>query len=180
MNLSTLKKCRRRKVPTADSWYQNGLNAEKRGDTEKAIVFYLRALELNPHHSWVLNNLGAIHYGIRKWAEAEKYYLTAIAADPTYALAYYNLGNLYEEHGVERYQEAFLCYKKAIESDSSYKDAYYNLALMYYVRGQWKDATCCWRKYLELDPNSEWSDLARTYYRNSMFFVFFFQKKAPH
>ena len=58
-----------------------------------------------PGAAGALVNLGTIYYRLRKFGEAEKYYLAAIEADPAYPLAQFNLGNLYDEQG--RLPEAF-------------------------------------------------------------------------
>ena len=44
-------------------------------------------------------NLGTIQFNARNWKEAERYYLEALDADPKYALAHFDLANLYDERG---------------------------------------------------------------------------------
>ena len=54
---------------------------------------------MNPAAAGALVNLGTIYYRLLRFAEAEEYYKEAIAADPQYPLAQFNLGNLYDERG---------------------------------------------------------------------------------
>ena len=93
----------------SEAWFQKGLELEETGaPVEAAVDAYQKVLELNPGAAGALVNLGTIYYRLRKFAEAEKYYLAAIEADPAYPLAQFNLGNLYDEQG--RLHEAFEYY----------------------------------------------------------------------
>ena len=66
----------------AEAWFQRGLALEETGaPAEQAIEAYEKALELNPEAAGVLVNLGTIYYRLRRFPEAEKRYLEAIAAD---------------------------------------------------------------------------------------------------
>ena len=90
----------------SEVWFQKGLELEETGaPVEHAVDAYQKVLELNPGAAGALVNLGTIYYRLRKFDDAEKYYLAAIGADPVYPLAQFNLGNLYDEQG--RLQEAF-------------------------------------------------------------------------
>jgi tetratricopeptide (TPR) repeat protein len=104
-------------------------------------------------------NLGTVHYNQRHWAEAEECYGKALAARPKYALAHYNLGNLFDETG--RPREAIEHYRKALELDPSYADAHYNLALLYQAVHEPLSALRHWRIYLRLEPAGYWAGVAR-------------------
>src|SRR6185295_20423387 len=88
------------RVREAESWFQKGLELEETGaPVQEAIAAYQKVLELNAQAAGALVNLGTIYYRQRKFAEAERYYKKAIDADPSYPLAQFNLGNLYDEQG---------------------------------------------------------------------------------
>ena len=74
-------------------------------------------------------NLGTLYYNRQDFALAEKHYRAALTADPRYALAYFDLGNVLDETG--RVQEGIQTYKMAVQHASTYADAHYNLALAY-------------------------------------------------
>ena len=63
------------------------------------VEVYKYALMLDPQSTGALVNLGTIHFNARDMKMAEDYYKRAIEADGEYALAHFNLGNLYDETG---------------------------------------------------------------------------------
>jgi tetratricopeptide (TPR) repeat protein len=67
----------------SEAWFQKGLELEESGaPVEDAVDAYRKVLDLNPGAAGALVNLGTIYYRLRKFDEAEKYYLAAIEADP--------------------------------------------------------------------------------------------------
>ena len=97
---------------------RKGWNWKRRArPVEHAVDAYKKVLELNPGAAGALVNLGTIFYRLRRFDEAERYYLDAITADPAYPLAQFNLGNLYDEQG--RLPEAFEYYRRALGTQSA-------------------------------------------------------------
>jgi len=91
--------------------------------------------------------------------EAEKHYKKALEIDGNYALAHFNLGNLYDERGDRA--RALQHYLAALKINSNYADAHYNLALLYQNTRQPMKAARHWRDYLKLDGSSSWAAIAR-------------------
>ena len=116
-------------------------------------------LELNPEAAGALVNLGTIYYRQRRFAEAEKFYRDAIAADPAYPLAQFNLGNLYDEQG--RLSEAMDHYRKALQLNPQYADAHFNIALLCERAGEALKAVHHWKCYLKLDHSGQWAEIAK-------------------
>ena len=144
----------------SEAWFQKGLELEETGaPVEHAVDAYKKVLELNPGAAGALVNLGTIFYRLRKFDEAEKYYLEAIKADPVYPLAQFNLGNLYDEQG--RLQEAFDYYRRALSLNPHYADAHFNLALLCERTGDPLKAVSHWKAYLKLDGSGQWAEIAR-------------------
>jgi tetratricopeptide (TPR) repeat protein len=141
-------------------WFQKGLELEETGaPINSAIDAYLKVLDFNPDAAGALVNLGTIYYRQRKFAEAERYYRRAIAADPAYPLAQFNLGNLYDEQG--RFADALEHYRCALRLNPQYADAHFNLALLSERSGDALKAVHHWKTYLKLDNSSQWADIAR-------------------
>lgn len=144
----------------SEVWFQRGLELEETGaPIEDAVDAYHKVLEFNPSAAGALVNLGTIYYRQRKFAEAEKYYIDAIAADPEYALAQFNLGNLFDEQG--RVAEALDHYRQALALNPNYADAHFNLALLCERTGDALKAVHHWKAYLKLDSSGQWADIAR-------------------
>jgi tetratricopeptide (TPR) repeat protein len=90
---------------------------------------------------------------------AESHYKKALEADPDYALAHFNIANLYDERG--DYRHALMHYQQAVRLNPTYADAHYNLALLYQAVGHVMEAVRHWKIYLKLDPGSSWGAIAR-------------------
>ena len=144
----------------SEVWFQKGLELEETGaPVEDAVDAYQKVLEINPGAAGALVNLGTIYYRLRKFDEAEKYYLAAIQADPVYPLAQFNLGNLYDEQG--RLPEALQFYRRALALNPHYADAHFNLALLCERQGDAMKAVHHWKAYLKLDSSGQWAEIAR-------------------
>ena len=115
---------------------------------------------LDPASAGTFVNLGTIHFHLRDWDAAERYYRRALDADPRYALAHFNLGNLFDEKGDRAL--ALVHYLLALRLDANYADAHYNVALLYQSSGQLMRAVRHWKSYLKLDRSSgAWAAIAR-------------------
>ena len=66
------------------------------GDDQAAEERITDALLIDPRHTPTLNQLGMLLRRQGKFADAEAAYLRALEASPSYAIAHYNLGVLYE------------------------------------------------------------------------------------
>ena len=144
----------------AERWFERGLELEQTGaPPDEIIAAYTKACELDPSSAGALVNLGTVHFNLREWKEADRFYRKALEADPNYPLAHYNLGNLCDELG-DRHK-ALTHYLGALQLQSNYADAHYNVALVYQSVGQPLKAVHHWKIYLKLDPNSAWADIAR-------------------
>ncbi len=140
--------------------FEQALEMENSGAPAADVIgIYEKSVALDPSSAGALVNLGTIHYHLKNWGQAERYYRRALDADPQYALAHFNLGNLFDEKN-DRGQ-AFLHYAMALRLDPGYGDAHYNLALLCQSAGQVMRAVRHWKAYLRLDPSSPWATIAR-------------------
>jgi tetratricopeptide (TPR) repeat protein len=81
---------------------------EERGKTQEAVAHYQSILALDSSHAPACINLGTIQYNQRQFIEAESLYRRATIADPKYALAFFDLGNVLDE--LQRLPEAIAAY----------------------------------------------------------------------
>jgi len=96
---------------------------------------------------------------------AMSYYQKAIELDPTYAVAYNDLGVLYELKGFQdRAEESYL---KCLKINPKYQSAYFNLANLYEEKGDLNKAAGYWKKRIEIgDPNEPWTRKAKERLQN--------------
>lgn len=132
---------------------------EEQGKTQEAIAHYQSILALDSFHAPACINLGTIQYNQRQFIEAESLYRRATVADPKYALAFFDLGNVLDE--LQRLPEAIAAYGTAIRLVPHYGDAHYNVALAYERVGDRRAALRHWTAYIKLDPIGPWSNHAR-------------------
>ena len=132
---------------------------ESAATTPLAIELYESILTIRPVHAPTLINLGTIHYNLRDYAAAERFYRRATVADPEYALAFFDLGNVLDE--MQRLAEATAAYQRAVVLVPQYADAHYNLALSYERQGQRRRALRHWLAYVRLDPIGPWANHAK-------------------
>lgn len=113
----------------AEECFSQGLALEDAGQFIHAEKKYLEALSFNPHATGALINLAAIYIkssSLTDTRKAEACLLKAMEIDPTYSLAVYNLGCVYDK--LQKQASASFCFAKALEIDPGYADAAYNLA----------------------------------------------------
>ncbi len=78
---------------TAETAYTNmGWAYFQKGDNEKAIDSYRKAINANPRYSLAYNNLGLAYMKMNRDKDAAESFMSAIRYSPNYADAHYNLG----------------------------------------------------------------------------------------
>jgi len=126
---------------------------------DEAALLYGEILRSRPDHAPASINLGTIHYNRRDFARAEELYRNATVADPGYALAFFDLGNVLDE--TLQLDEAIAAYQRAIALVPHYADAHYNLALAFERQGERRRALRHWLIYTRLDPVGPWASHAK-------------------
>jgi len=126
---------------------------------DEAASLYRRAIELDPQLAIAYTNLGNILFRRADDHGAEELYLRAIAIDDRQPEGHYNLGYVMLERGdAKRAADHF---EKAIARDARFADAHFNLAMAYEQLGERNKARSHWKRYLELEPQGTWADIAR-------------------
>lgn len=80
----------------ARRYRKEGLDLQRSGNTEEALVLYQKAIELDPFYATVYNDLGVLYEGHGDLERAEENYLKAVQVDPKALSAYSNLALFYE------------------------------------------------------------------------------------
>ncbi len=89
-----------------------GLQAQRSGDLDTAMVFLQKAVELDPSLGVAYNDLGVL-YEAKGWSDRAKLaYGKAIDLDPNMSSPYYNLGSIYAKEG--EFEKAVMYFKQRV------------------------------------------------------------------
>ncbi len=147
----------------AKSAYELYLQASRLDEDPKSFdtaeALYRQALELDPYLAIAYTNLGNVCFRRRDDHAAETMYRRALEIDPSQAEAHYNLGYVMLERGESR--EAVPYFEAAIASDPTFADAHFNLAMACEQINEVQKARVHWRRYIDLEPDGTWAELAR-------------------
>ena len=146
--------------------FTRAVHAEESGRTDEALLAYDDVFALTPGHAASAINVGTIFYNRRDFARAEQFYRMATESDASYALAFFDLGNVLDE--LKRLPDAITAYRHAIALQPRYADAHYNLALALERNGQRRSALSHWTTYLALDNSGAWASHARAQLRKTL------------
>ncbi|MEZ9660774.1 tetratricopeptide repeat protein [Vibrio sp. 10N.261.52.F3] len=152
-----------------------------RGNYALSEKAYLAALDFNPAHTEVLEELGVLYTKQRRTDEGRSYFFKAINADQVRlkssetiknhqalsqsevaslkvdsmspASAYMGIGVLEDVDG--KHQIAQEYFKKSLQIDKNSFKALLNMGYSHYMYGNYKEAYQYTRSALELEPNSE-------------------------
>jgi tetratricopeptide (TPR) repeat protein len=122
----------------------------KRGQLDKAIVEFQKAVRILPNHFRAYYILGVLYDQKGDIKNAIDNYKKSIAINPEFADAQYNLAILYHKQGL--IADAIRQYKKVIELMPEDYEAHNDLGVAYAIEGQLLQAVSEWQKVLKIDP----------------------------
>ncbi|MFT3866869.1 MAG: tetratricopeptide repeat protein [Nibricoccus sp.] len=128
-----------------------------KGELEKAIPYFQRALQLRPEFAEAENNLGYALRQLGRVGEAIPHFERAIALQPKYAQAHNNLGLAYVLLGDR--ERAIACFHDATRSHPRFPTAHFNLGLTLAQIGKTQEALLQFQRALQLDPAHASSEL---------------------
>ncbi|KAJ3675751.1 hypothetical protein LUZ60_004793 [Juncus effusus] len=132
--------------------YGNMANAWKeKGDIERAIRYYLTAIQMRPNFCDAWSNLASAYTRKGRLADAAQCCRQALALNPRLVDAHSNLGNLMKAQGL--IQEAYNCYLEAIRIDPSFAIAWSNLAGLFMESGDLNRALIYYKEAVKLKPS---------------------------
>jgi len=145
---------------TVIEWFERGCRLDAESATyQEAIDAYETALSLDDNFADAHCNLGAVHYNRGDREGARQCFRRCLQLDPEHVEGHFNLANLLEEDGAD--EMALHHYVAALRADPMYPDLHINLALLHEKLGHAAKALEHWRRYLQLDSDGPWSDVAR-------------------
>jgi tetratricopeptide (TPR) repeat protein len=122
----------------------------QRGDSEKAIEEFKKAIELNPGYADAFNDLGNVYQQMGKMDLAIKSYQKAIALNPTLWQPCLNLAAIYSQQNETGLTNNYL--EKALGINPKNAAFYFRLGIIYSQLKEKEKAIAEFQKALELDP----------------------------
>lgn len=145
---------------SAEEWYEIGFQADGNPETyDRAIAAYENALAMAPEYVDAMINLANIYFHKQDLPRAIQLLEKARRLDENNYLVCYNLANLYDEIG--SLEQALPLYHAALKLFPNYEPAVFNLAVVYEKLGRRAEAASWWKKYLEVEPEGEWAQIAQ-------------------
>ena len=129
--------------------------------TDEAIVIYkkLCKTETGQQQAIAYWGLGAAYTIDKQDEKAVENYLKSLEIDSANSGPYIGLGTSYGNLGNN--EKGIACYKKALSMDERSTEAYWGLAIAYDETGDRQLARENARKYLQLEPNSNYAALMK-------------------
>lgn len=126
-----------------------------KGDIDKAMDFYEKAIDLNEEEEdadpWF--GLGVCYKNKKELDKAIECYEKAISINPSFYSAHVNIGNIFKQKN--DLDKAIEYYKKAILFKQNDPDIYNSLGLVYLDRYEIEEAIYCFEKAIKIKPNFE-------------------------
>jgi tetratricopeptide (TPR) repeat protein len=133
--------------------------AEESSDFATAENLYATAMRADTNDPVLAFNLGNVFDAASRPAEAKIAWQIAVARDPAFAEAWYNLAMAAEDEG--HGDLAIAEYRRAVQARPDYGDAQFNLALLLTRLDRCTEALAVWERFLALEPNSKQAAVAR-------------------
>ena len=133
--------------------------AEESSDFATAENLYATAMRADANDPVLPFNLGNVFDAASRPAEAKIAWQIAVARDPAFAEAWYNLAMAAEDEG--HADLAIAEYRRAVQAEADYADAHFNLALLLTRLERCAEALPVWERFLELEPSSSQSSTAQ-------------------
>ena len=128
-----------------------GYAYKSKGEYDRAVLEYNKAIEIDPRFNMSYNNLGNIYRNKGEYDRAILDFTKAIEIDPKDAIAYTNRGRAFYDKG--KYDRAIKDHTKAIELNPKFTEAHNNRAGAYFIKGEYDHAILDFTKAIMIDPN---------------------------
>ena len=130
--------------------YHRGVVYKSKGEYDRAILEYNKAIEIDPGFAKAYNGRGNVHQSKGEYDQASLDFTKAIEIDPKDAIAYTNRGRAFYAKG--EYDRAIKDHTKAIELNPKFIEAYSNRGGAYFTKGEYDHAILDFTKAIMIDP----------------------------
>jgi tetratricopeptide (TPR) repeat protein len=127
--------------------------AEAMGDHATAESLYTTAMRADTADPVLPFNLGNVFQAQGRGPEAKVAWQIAVARDPAFAEAWYNLALAAEDE--QQPDLAIAEYRRAVKAQPDWGDAHFNLALLLTKVERCEEALVAWQRFLEVEPSGK-------------------------
>ena len=139
-------------VESVDDALARAALAMRAGEVDKALFFYVRALQLQPDNVALMAHIGDIHMQRKNFAMAKRVYLAARSHDPSHAQTLEGLGLIYMNEGL--HEAAVRELTSAIANDDNLWRAHNALGVYADKAADFETAQLHYDKALSINPNA--------------------------
>ena len=136
----------------ARAFNNRGFAYYEKGEYDRAIADYDRAIQLTPDYAYAFSNRGNVYDHKGEYDRAIADYDQVIRLKPDHALSFYNRGIAYRLKG--EYEQAIRDYDRAIELKPDYANAFVNRGIAYRLKGEYNRAIRDYDQAIRLNPDS--------------------------
>ncbi len=151
----------------AESYMSMGKWYFERDDSEEALVYYRRVVELQPPDAKAYLYLGTVHQALNRKADALKYFEMALKLKPNDALIHYEMGHAFLSS--QSFEEAAKHFTESIKADPVLSGTYASRGYALQHLGKQEEALADYNRALEMDRGNYrvYLDRARVYYEKT-------------
>ena len=135
----------------ADAYFDRGNAYHSKGDYDRAIQAFSRAIELKRDFAEAYTNRGLAHQNKGDYDHAIRDHNEAIDLNPNYAEAYFNRGGAYKSKN--NYDLSIADFNKATDLKPNFAGAYNHRGVVYLDRGDYDCAIADFTKAIDLNPD---------------------------
>lgn len=139
-----------KRARTSSDLVSAGIAAQKAGNLATALHEYAAALQIDPADSPAYFDLGTVYDAQGRHAQAEAEYRAAVAVNPTFVFALFNLA---VDTAPSDPQGAEALYRKVVTLQPSWAGAWLNLGFVLQSEGRSADARAAWAMAVSIDPS---------------------------
>ena len=125
------------------------------GRDEGALEFYERAVRVKPKELNLLTTLGNINFDLKRYAEAGKWYQSALKVNPGDATVWMDLGSSYYLREPRDLDKAINAYRSALEADPRHEKSLQNLTRALIDKGDKAAARDSLKQLEQVNPNNQ-------------------------
>ncbi len=136
--------------PQAENLHKNAIELARKGELTKAIAFWNKAIELNPHDPHYFFNLGVAYFELKKYLEAIDALTRTLAICPIFYKANLILGTAYLK--IRKFENAKKHIERSLLENKNNVLAYLNLGAIFSIMKDYKNGIAMFEKAISLSP----------------------------